>query len=277
MSNTAYEPGRYTKVEDGTLYLKERSSDPQATPDGVTVLWQSDGTGTGSDGDILVKRNVGGTTSTARIMGGGGGGINSAVALGSGTAADPIVMASANTNAVEFRASTTATTAGSDSRGLYLRLYFDGATTGGGEAARIFSTVNAAVGTARGAHVSLNFGASGAVSGLGTASTHTLHLNAGTPTGAMAPIESEFYLETATSAPPSVHGLFWGAISGDATNKAAVKNLLYLSGVQVTAASSGVADMVTTGCADSTSDVEIKVNIAGTNYWLLATATQPSS
>jgi len=275
--SSTYQPGEFTLVEKGVLYLNERTADPRLPPDGVAVLWLAEGTDSGEAGDIFIKRNVGGTASTTKFQGGAGGGVNSSVALGSGTESDPIIMSAANTNGVEYRFSTTATTAGSDSRAMYLRMYFDGATTGGGEAARIFSTVNAAVGTARGAHISMNFGASGSVSGLGTASSHTLHLLAGVPTGTMAPIQSQFWLDTATSAPPSVHGLFWGDVGGDVTNNASVKNLFYLSGVQVTAASSGTADMVTTGCADSTSDVEIRVNIAGTDYWILATATGPAA
>jgi hypothetical protein len=66
-------------------------------------------------------------------------------------------------------------------------------------------------------------------------------------------------------------------VAGDATNKATVKYLLRMEGVQSTAASSGVADMVTTGCADATSTVRIKVNINGTDYWLLANASAPSA
>lgn len=50
--------------EDGVIYTRERSSDPNVPPDGVAALWKGDGTGTGSDGDIFIKGNVGGTLST---------------------------------------------------------------------------------------------------------------------------------------------------------------------------------------------------------------------
>ena len=59
MSNTRYEPGRFVQVQEGCLYLQEQSADPPVPPEGVTVIWQSDGTGTGADGDIIMKRQVG--------------------------------------------------------------------------------------------------------------------------------------------------------------------------------------------------------------------------
>ena len=64
-----YDPGKFTDVEDGALYLKERSSDPQVPPDGVGVIWISDSTGTGADGDVILKRNIGGTEYAARLAG----------------------------------------------------------------------------------------------------------------------------------------------------------------------------------------------------------------
>lgn len=207
----------------------------------------------------------------------GTGAANTAVLLGGGTAAAPNTTATANKNFVEFRASTTATDAGSDSRLFYLRFALDGSTTGGGETARIFTNVNAAVGTAHGAHTSLSFGASGSVSGQAIASRNTLHLKSGTATGTVAPLQAEIYLDAADSAPPAAsHSLFRGIVAGDATNKASVTTALSLEGVQATAASSGVADMVTTGAADTTSNTRIKIKINGTEYWLLATSAQPA-
>lgn len=204
--------------------------------------------------------------------------VSSALVLGGGTSSDPMVSDVANKNFIEFRCSTTATTAGSDVRGLYLRTLFDGATTGGGDCARIFSTVNAACGTVHGAHISLSFGASGSVSGQGIACRTTLHVAAGTQTGTVAPLQSEIWLDAATSAIAAAHSYLRCVTGGDATLAAGIKYLmdLDLAAAQVVAASSAVDKLVTTGCADSTSDVEIKININGTDYWLLATATAPA-
>lgn len=202
---------------------------------------------------------------------------NAAVVLGVGTSAAPYVITEASKNAVGFWVASTATTAGSDTRAAYFRLYLNGATTGGGDALRAYNTVGAAIGTAHGAHISVSFGASGSVSGQASAVRGTLQLKAGTATGTLAAVQGEIWLDAATSAPSTAHGLFRGTVAGDATNAATVKNLFMLDGVKVTAASSGVADMVTTGCADATSTVRIKVLINGTSYWLLANAGAPSA
>jgi hypothetical protein len=59
---------------DGTLLsftvlsLLERSSDPPDPPEGSTVIWMSDGTGSGDDGDVMAKVSAGGTTGTATLI-----------------------------------------------------------------------------------------------------------------------------------------------------------------------------------------------------------------
>lgn len=44
------------------LHLLERSSDPSEPAEGQCVVWMSDGTGKGDDGDILIASKAGGTT-----------------------------------------------------------------------------------------------------------------------------------------------------------------------------------------------------------------------
>ena len=203
---------------------------------------------------------------------------NGALIGGLGTSAAPISTASANKNFLQYYVASTATTAGSDTRAAYLRLYLNGATTGGGDALRAFTTVGAAVGTAHGAHISLSHGASGSLSGAGDAVRATLQLKAGVATGTLSALHGEIWLDTATSEPPaSSHGILRLGVGGDVTKVATVTNLLLVDGVQVSAASSSVAHMVTTGAADSTSDTEIRISINGTSYWLLATATPPAA
>lgn len=57
------------KVDNlGTPQYSERSSDPADPPEGYYVQWMSDGTGTGDDGDILIKITAGGSTKTATLV-----------------------------------------------------------------------------------------------------------------------------------------------------------------------------------------------------------------
>lgn len=51
-----------------TLYLAELSADPSDPAEGKSVLWQSDGTGFGDDGDIIMKITAGGVTKTVTIV-----------------------------------------------------------------------------------------------------------------------------------------------------------------------------------------------------------------
>ena len=44
------------------LRLLERSSDPSEPAEGKAVIWMSDGTGKGDDGDIMIASKAGGTT-----------------------------------------------------------------------------------------------------------------------------------------------------------------------------------------------------------------------
>lgn len=47
---------------------KELSSDPTDPPEGQHVIWQSDGTGSGDDGDIMIKITAGATTKTITLV-----------------------------------------------------------------------------------------------------------------------------------------------------------------------------------------------------------------
>ena len=53
----------------GTLELTEKSADPSAPPAGQSVIWQSDGTGSGNDGDIMITiTDSGGTPKTGTVV-----------------------------------------------------------------------------------------------------------------------------------------------------------------------------------------------------------------
>jgi len=53
---------------DAVLQLIERSADPSAPAEGQCVIWMSDGTGKGDDGDVLIASTAGGTTKWATLF-----------------------------------------------------------------------------------------------------------------------------------------------------------------------------------------------------------------
>lgn len=52
----------------GEFALNELSADPSDPDEGKSVLWQSDGTGSGDDGDIMIKITAGGVTKTTTLI-----------------------------------------------------------------------------------------------------------------------------------------------------------------------------------------------------------------
>jgi hypothetical protein len=110
-----------------------------------------------------------------------------------GTSAARVTQDTANMKFLSFYFDNGATSG--DNRGMYLRQYLTGAG-GGGEAARIFTTCeDVACGTAHGAHISLNFGDTGSVNGLGVAARSTLHVpdDASWAPGTIAAVQAEIY------------------------------------------------------------------------------------
>ncbi len=53
---------------NGAITQNELSSDPSDPAEGQSVTWQSDGTGSGDDGDIMMKITAGGTTKTTTLV-----------------------------------------------------------------------------------------------------------------------------------------------------------------------------------------------------------------
>ena len=56
-----------TKLE-GPLILKERTYDPDNPAEGNSVIWMSNGHGSGDDGDIMIKITAGGATKTVTLV-----------------------------------------------------------------------------------------------------------------------------------------------------------------------------------------------------------------
>ncbi len=61
--------GRISKLFTRSLSFEALSADPSDPQANASVMWQADGTGTGSDGDIMMKiTDSGGTTKTTTIV-----------------------------------------------------------------------------------------------------------------------------------------------------------------------------------------------------------------
>ena len=144
---------------------------------------------------------------------------NASLLLGAGTSTNKMTTATANTKFVEFRLENSATSG--DNRGIYNRFYLAGAG-GGGEALRCFTTVsNVAAGTAHGAHISLNFDATGTVTGQGIAMRATLHLPdvALASNVTMAAVQAEIYSDGDDSDPGGSTKLsYFRAVNGGTSN-----------------------------------------------------------
>jgi len=54
--------------ENSGILLTEKSADPSDPAEGNTVIWQSDGTGSGDDGDIMLKITAGSVTKTITLV-----------------------------------------------------------------------------------------------------------------------------------------------------------------------------------------------------------------
>jgi hypothetical protein len=198
---------------------------------------------------------------------------NNALLLGAGTATYPVTTATADSNHLEFRLQNSATSG--DNRALYLRFYLTGAG-GGGEAARIFTTVDdVAAGTAHGAHISLNFDATGSVTGLGVAARATLHVpdDASWAPGTIAAMQAEIYSDGAASDTDGATEVsFLRFVNGGHANGIADvdddANLLKLDGFTV-----GAGNVVAAKTAAAVSHT-IRCDIGGTTYYLMVSDTQ---
>jgi len=58
----------YTFDVGGAIALRELSADPSDPDEGCAVMWMSDGTGAGDDGDVMIKVTAGGSTKTITLV-----------------------------------------------------------------------------------------------------------------------------------------------------------------------------------------------------------------
>lgn len=163
--------------------------------------------------------------------------------LGAGTGGSRETTSSASSNFIEWRLENSATSG--DNRGMYLRLYLTGAGSGG-ESLRAFTTIeDVAAGTAHGAHISLNFGSSGSITGLGVAGRNTLHIpDAALSGGTYAALQAEIYADGSSSdiSGTTNHSFLRLVAGGDATGAATIDTILDLTGLPA----AGDGDIVNT-------------------------------
>lgn len=194
-----------------------------------------------------------------------------------GTSTTRIVQDTADMKFMAFYLDNGATSG--DNRGIYLRLYLTGAG-GGGEALRVFTTVeNVAAATAHGAHISLNFGTSGTVTGQGIAMRATLHLpsTALASNVTMSAVQAEIYCDAATSDPggSTILSFFRAVSGGNATGMADVDDDAVMFDIQGLTA--GAAHVFATGLTPATVygnlSASLKIRVGTTTYYIpLATA-----
>lgn len=199
-----------------------------------------------------------------------------ALLLGGGTVAAPNTTATADKNFIDFRTQSSATTG--DNRGSYLRHMLTGDGTGGGEALRVFTNVNANLGTAHGAHISLSYEATAGgseTSGMGVAVRGTTHIPAvasWAPAGTVYGAMFELYSDGATSDPAGLTELAVLCLSnsGDATGAADVDTDAFVISVQGFTAATGVTNAVSsTSLAElPASTVGLRVKVGSSTYYI---------
>ena len=200
-----------------------------------------------------------------------------------GTSTTFVSTATADKKFLSYYINNTAATG--DNRTAYLRLKLSGG--GGGEAARIYTNVEANSGTCHGAHISLDFLATAGgseCSGLGVGVRGTLHIPnvaSWAPTGTYAAGMFEIYSDGTASDPAGMTELSVLRLcnSGNATGMADVDTDAFLFSVQGFTAATGdtCTKMFMTGCTVATlaaaTSAAFRIKVGSTTYYIpLATA-----
>lgn len=287
--SSGYQTGCIFQHTDGTtgtaLYLNEGSNTScdfnavaAITATQEALLGATAGTVTASKAvivdankDIGSFRNV--TLAGKLNLGLNGGAVSaSGVLLGVGTTASPATSSTAGVIFAELRCKTTATSG--DNRLAYLRYNIAGAGASG-ECIRAFTDLTAAVDTVNGAHISLQAGDTGYVSGQGLAIRGQLYVkDAAVPAnGTYAATQSEIYFEGSSSDIGAVTSvtLHRFIVSGDATNAGDIKKLFL---VDATANNTGnkaaqllICNADVTGGGGASAG-GLQIDVEGTSYWI---------
>lgn len=193
-----------------------------------------------------------------------------ALVMGIGTSTGRAVNSVANAKFLSFYFEQLAT----GGYGLYVRQYLSTASIDG-DAVRFYGTVNnVTAGTARGAHISLSFGTTGKVTGLGVALECTLHIaNQATQSGTLAALKVAINSDGSTSDPAGSSLSFIRVDNqGDATGGADVDDdaaLFDFSGFTV-----GTGNMIAASTTEANYSHSIKVRFpdGSAKYLMCASA-----
>ena len=200
----------------------------------------------------------------------GGANAVNALLMGIGTSASPATTSTASKFFMEFRCQSTATSG--DNRLLYMRYDLNG--TGGGECIRAFTKLTAAVGTARGVHISLDISSSGSASGLGLGMDGQLLVFNGALTGGTyAALNSEIFSAGSSTDVSGVTeiSLLRLSLGGDSTGAANVDDKAFF--MTLTGGSIASGNIVVTETDETKFSHKIRCNFNGTTLFLMATAT----
>ena len=223
------------------------------------------------DRNVFIRGSLG-VLGKLHLTASGGAESASGLLMGIGTSGDPATTATADAKFVEIRAQSTA--ASGDNRLAYLRYDLNGG--GGGECLRAFTKVTAALGTARGAHISLDLDAAGSVTGLGVGVDMQLLVNDALPAGGnyFAGQAEMYFVSSASIAAVTEHAIFSLKAAGDATALQTCKTVLAISG------SVGSGEMIVLGATLGTATGGFKCRIeTGSGYvdgWIPFYTAEPS-
>lgn len=214
------------------------------------------------------------TDGVIRLSHQGGAMAANALLMGYGTSANPATTDEADKDFIEMRTQSSATSG--SSRGLYWRHNLSGAGQDG-ECIRAFTDLTAAVGTARGSHVSLQAGATGYVTGLGAGQDAQLYLKNEVlhANGTYSALNAEIYSEGATTDPSgaTIMSFLRAVLGGHATGIGRVDDKANL--IVVTGGANGSGNMVGAAGNEPTwtsATYLIRCNLNGTSIGLVGVA-----
>jgi hypothetical protein len=188
-----------------------------------------------------------------------------------GTALAPVTEDTADMKFVSFYFDNGATSG--DNRGIYNRLALTGAGASGESLRSITAVTDVAAVDARGAHISLSFGATGTVTGSGQALTATLHIaDQATQAGTLSAITAEIYSDGDTSDPAgaSLSLIRFSTAGGNGTADIDDDVALFDIDSGFTPGSGNLVSAVTsaTDVLDVQNWATIRIRISGTTYYI---------
>lgn len=194
--------------------------------------------------------------------------------LASGSSSSAIATSTDNFRGLGVYVNSSATVATNGVRGIYSRLWVSGAG-GGGEAARLFTTINGvAADTANGAHITLSLADSSSMTGLGLGVRAQLQIGNSAPSGGtFAALQAEIYGDGASSSVSSMTECSFFRVVADGANaaiKATIDTSGYLFSIQGLTKGSGKLFQDNTAAAASQA---LRIKIGATPYYIMLTST----